>query len=181
LAPPTREQRFEVLFREHYGAVRGYALRRGATDAAQDVVAETFLVAWRRLDEVPDDALPWLYGVARRVLANQRRSASRGEALDRRLAGAESAAGPSFDPGETTGEAELVRLALGRLSDNSREALMLVAWHGLTGARAARAAGCSRATFAVRLHRARVQLAAELAALEPAPVCDVKPQSMEVG
>jgi RNA polymerase sigma-70 factor, ECF subfamily len=58
---------------------------------------------------------------------------------------------------------------------------MLVAWHGLTGARAARAAGCSRATFAVRLHRARVQLAAELAALEPAPVCDVKPQSMEVG
>ena len=179
--PLTREQRFESLFREHYGAVRGYALRRATPDAAQDVVAEAFLVTWRRLDVVPDDALPWLYGVARRVLANQRRSASRGAALERRLAGAEGAAGPSFDPGEAAGETELVRLALGRLPESSREALTLVAWDGLTGARAARAAGCSSATFAVRLHRARTRLAAELAALEPNPARDVKPQSMEVG
>jgi RNA polymerase sigma-70 factor (ECF subfamily) len=115
------------------------------------------------------------------VLANQRRSANRGAALERRLVGAATVAGSSFDPGETAGETELVRLALGRLPESSREALMLVAWHGLTGARAARAAGCSRATFAVRLHRARTRLAAELAALEPAPVRDVEPQSMEVG
>jgi DNA-directed RNA polymerase specialized sigma24 family protein len=76
----TREDRFEELFREHYRAVRGYALRRAPGDLAQDVVSETFLAAWRRLDDVPDDALPWLYGVARRVPANQRRSADRGSA-----------------------------------------------------------------------------------------------------
>jgi RNA polymerase sigma factor (sigma-70 family) len=181
LVPATREQRFEDLFRENYGAVRGYALRRAAPEAAQDVVAETFLVAWRRLDDIPDDALPWMYGVARRVLANQRRSAARGAALRRRLAGAESGAPSTLDPGETAGETELVRQALGRLSDGSREALLLVAWDGLSAARAARAAGCSRATFAVRLHRARARLAAELAALEPSAVPGVKPQSMEVG
>ena len=180
LGAPTRDETFEGLFRENYAAVRGYALRRAAPEAAQDVVAETFLVAWRRRDDVPDDALPWLYGVARRVLANQRRSASRAAALERRLAGAETAANPP-DPGETADDSELLRLALDRLPERSREALMLVAWHGLSAARAARAAGCSRATFAVRLHRARGRLAAELAALEPATVPDVEPQSMEVG
>ena len=168
-----REDTFELLFQRHYPAVRAYALRRTSPDAAQDVVAETFLVAWRRLDEVPDDALPWLYGVARRVLANQRRGAERGDALARRLAGATSAAAAD-DPGERAGDAELVRLALGRLPESSREALMLVAWHGLSGARAARAAGCSRATFAVRLHRARARLAAELAALEPPTVSNIE-------
>jgi RNA polymerase sigma-70 factor (ECF subfamily) len=60
--PPPREERFEGLFRATYPAVRAYALRRSAPEAAKDVVAETFLVAWRRLDEVPEDALPWLYG-----------------------------------------------------------------------------------------------------------------------
>jgi hypothetical protein len=117
LAPSKREQRFEDLFRENYGPVRDYALRRAAPDAAQDAVAETFLVAWRRLDDVPDDGLPWLYGVARRVLANQRRSASRGAALERRLAGALTTAAPA-DPGETAGDSELMRQAL----DSSRPA-----------------------------------------------------------
>ena len=177
---PTRDERFEGLFRENYAAVRAYAVRRASPEAAQDVVAETFLVAWRRLDDVPADALPWLYGVARRVLANQRRSADRGEALERRLAIAAAPVG-ALDPGDTAGDNELMRLALGRLSEPSREALMLVAWHGLTGARAARAAGCSRGAFAVRLHRARGRLTAELASLELAADRDVEPQSMEVG
>jgi RNA polymerase sigma factor (sigma-70 family) len=169
----TREERFEGLFRANYAAVRAYALRRTSPDAAQDVVAETFLVAWRRLDDVPADALPWLYGVARRVLANQRRTASRGAALEQRLSGSTPPAA-SPDPGDSAGDAELLRLALGRLSERNREALTLVAWHGLSGARAARAAGCSRAAFAVRLHRARARLAAELAALEPNTVAEVE-------
>lgn len=176
---PTRGERFEGMFRANYPLVRAYALRRAAPDAAQDVVADTFLVAWRRLEEVPDDALPWLYGVARRVLANQRRSAGRSEALERRIAEAPTAR-ESHDPGERMADAELMRLAMGRLSDRSREALMLVAWDGLSGAGAARAAGCSRATFAVRLHRARARLAAELAALRGAPVTDPEPNSLEV-
>jgi RNA polymerase sigma factor (sigma-70 family) len=162
----TPSERFERLFREHYAAVRGYALRRTVRDAVPDVVSETFLVAWRRLDDVPDDALPWLYGVARRVLANQRRSAGRSAALERRLETAAPAAGAA-DPAESLGEAELVRGALARLPEPYREALMLVAWHGLSGARAARAAGCTRAAFGVRLHRARTRLRRELRALEP--------------
>jgi RNA polymerase sigma-70 factor (ECF subfamily) len=176
-----RGDRFERLFRESYPLVRAYALRRAAPDAAQDVVADTFLVAWRRLEDVPEDPLPWLYGTARRVLANQRRSAARGVALEQRLSGAAGAAARP-DLGDSVADAELVREALGRLSDHGREALMLSAWEGLDGARAARAAGCSKAAFAVRLHRARGRLAAELASLEELPPSDrsPEPRSLEV-
>jgi RNA polymerase sigma-70 factor, ECF subfamily len=174
----TRADTFEGLFRDNYPFVRAYALRRAAPEAAQDVVADTFLVAWRRLEDVPEDALPWLYATARRVLANQRRSAARGLALDERLSGAVGSGG-SVDLGDSVADAELVRLALGRLSGRSREALMLVAWDGLDGARAARAAGCSRAAFAVRLHRARAQLAGELASLESPPAPSPEPRSLE--
>lgn len=173
-----RAERFEQLFREGYPLVRAYALRRAAPDVAQDVVADTFLVAWRRLDDVPADALPWLYATARRVLANQRRSAARGVALAQRL-GVTAGAGSSVDLGDSVADAELVRLALDRLSDLSREALMLVAWEGLDGARAARAAGCSKAAFAVRLHRARAQLAGALASLEGPRAPSREPRSLE--
>jgi RNA polymerase sigma-70 factor (ECF subfamily) len=159
-------QRFEDLFRRHHGAVRAYVRRRIPGDAAQDAVAETFLVAWRRRDEVPDDALPWLYGVARRVLANQRRGAARAAALATKAAGAEPLT--AEDASERVAEGDAIRLALSRLGDRDRETLMLVAWEDLDPARASRAAGCSRAAFAVRLHRARRRLAAELEALEPA-------------
>lgn len=169
---PTRADRFEGLFREHYPLVRAYALRRAAPDAAPDVVAETFLVAWRRLEDVPDDALPWLYATARRVLANQRRSADRSAALEARIAAAGPRAAP-IDAAERVADADLMRIALGRLSERSREALALVAWEGLSTERAARVAGCSKAAFAVRLHRARERLSSELAALQrphlPAP------------
>ena len=175
---PNRADRFERLFRESYPLVRAYALRRAAPDVAQDAVAETFLVAWRRLDDVPEDALPWLFATARRVLANQRRSAARGVALEQRLSGSAGTSGAA-DLGDRVADAELVRLALGRLSDRSREALMLIAWEGLDGARAARAAGCSRAAFAVRVHRARAQLAGELASLEVPPVPSPEPRSLE--
>jgi len=173
---PTTTERFEGLFRDHYPAVRAYALRRAPSEMAQDVVSETFMVAWRRLEDVPADALPWLYGVARRVLANQRRSAGRIAALEQRLL-AETVPDTTGDPGSRAGETELMRSALARLSENDREALMLVAWHGLSGARAARAAGCSRATFAVRLHRARTRLATSVSSFDTPTV----PDAMEVG
>jgi RNA polymerase sigma-70 factor (ECF subfamily) len=179
LVAPIRNERFEGLFRENYAPVRAYALRRAPRDMAQDVVAETFLVAWRRLDDVPVDALPWLYGVARRVLANARRSAERGVALEQRLA---TAAVPVSlaDPGDNVGDAEIVRAALARLSERDRETLMLVAWHGLPPARAARAADCTRAAFSVRLHRARARLAAQLASVEPPAAGHVEAPSLEV-
>jgi RNA polymerase sigma-70 factor (ECF subfamily) len=174
----TRSERFESVFRDHYAAVRAYALRRTAREAAQDVVAETFLVAWRRFDDVPADALPWLYGVARQVLSNQRRSAGRRAALQQRLLSTTTTG--SRDPHESLDDAESVRTALDRLSDHDREALILVGWHGLSGARAARAAGCSRGAFAVRLHRARARLARELHLLET-PAVTLEPDSLEVG
>jgi RNA polymerase sigma-70 factor (ECF subfamily) len=77
---------FEALFHQHADAVLAYAIRRSDVDAAEEVVAETFAVAWRRLDVVPDPALPWLLGVVRRVLANELRSLGRAEALTLRLA-----------------------------------------------------------------------------------------------
>jgi len=86
-------QQFEHTFREHHDAVLAYALRRTGDDDARDAVAETFLVAWRRFGEAPGDGqLAWLYGVARRVLANQRRAAGRRTALVDRLGTAAAAA-----------------------------------------------------------------------------------------
>jgi RNA polymerase sigma-70 factor (ECF subfamily) len=175
---PSRADKFEALFREHYPLVRAYVLRRAAPDAAQDAIAETFLVAWRRLEDVPDDVVPWLYATARRVLANQRRSATRTAALEERIATAGPPAAP-FDAAEHVADKELVRVALGRLSERSREALTLVAWEGLSTERAAQVAGCSKAAFAVRLHRAREQLTSELAALQRAPMPAPEATTME--
>jgi len=173
-AEADRRTRFEALFAECHPPVRAYALRRAPFDVAQDVVAETFLVAWRRLDDVPrSEPLPWLYRVARGVLANARRSAARADALVAR-AGAAEPPPASCDPGERLGDAEVVRSALAALSEADREVIMLVAWEGLDAVAAARAAGCSRATFAVRLHRARRRLAAALAH-ERDPVPDLEP------
>jgi DNA-directed RNA polymerase specialized sigma24 family protein len=130
---PTRDEMFEGLFRENYPAVRAYALRRASREAARDVVAETF--RWpgggsttsRRTLSPGSTA-------SRGVLANQRRSADRGAALELRLATAAAPAGAP-DPGDTVGDNELMRLALGRLPERSREALILVAWHGITDSR----------------------------------------------
>lgn len=70
-------EEFSALYREHYGAVLRYCRRRTDEETARDAAAETFLVAWRRREVVPQDPLPWLYGVARRVLANAARGAGR--------------------------------------------------------------------------------------------------------
>src|SRR6478672_12798585 len=86
ILPSEREVRFEQLFRSEADAVRSYALRRADPADADDVVAETFLVAWRRFDEMPSDPRPWLLSVARNVLANRRRSDRRQVSLSDRLA-----------------------------------------------------------------------------------------------
>jgi RNA polymerase sigma-70 factor (ECF subfamily) len=148
-------ERFARLYEEHGGRVLAYALRRAAPDVAADVVAETFLVAWRRLDDVPAEPLPWLLGVARRVLANRRRSEGRLERLHERAAGERPRDAPEPPDGA-------LAAALRRLPERDREALLLVAWDGLDGRAAARAAGCTPVAFAVRLHRARGRLRREL-------------------
>jgi len=164
---------FEALFRAHSGAVRTYVCRRCAADAADDVVADVFVIAWRRLGDVPDDPLPWLLGVARKVLANRRRGEARHRALLGRVRSEPHEAIPPWAAQSDFGESVL-RVLRG-LRERDREALLLVAWEGLSAAQAARVLGVSPNTFAARLSRARRRFAAALAAEPGEP--DRQPRS----
>jgi RNA polymerase sigma-70 factor (ECF subfamily) len=127
-----------------------------ASAIADDVVAEVFVIAWRRLDQTPADELPWLLGIARGVLANQRRGDARRLALRDRLR-ASAVAGVEHGPDVSGGESDVL-VALGSLSRSDQELLLLVAWDGLDRAQAARVLGIGMAAFSVRLHRARRRL-----------------------
>jgi RNA polymerase sigma-70 factor, ECF subfamily len=157
-----RRRRLERLFAEHSAAVRAYAERRIAHDVVDDVASDVFVVAWRRLEDVPEDALPWLLACARRIIANQSRSARRRAALRERLIDRQQ----PFSPG-LTGPDPVLGQALATLSASDREVLMLVAWEGLRAGQAAVVIGCSQRAFAMRLHRARRRLAAAMAHLDP--------------
>jgi RNA polymerase sigma-70 factor (ECF subfamily) len=161
-----RSRRGEDLFVAHAVAVRAYARRRIDPASADDVVGEVFAIAWRRGEDVPADALPWLLGCARRVLANQRRGARRREALVERLVRRRSPGAAM--PGEEGGDGVVIR-ALAQLREADREVLMLIAWEGLEPEPAAAALGCSRGALAVRLHRARRRLEAALEGQEGKP------------
>lgn len=161
-----RRERFEALFAASYQKVLVYALRRAPRDQAEDVVAETFTIAWRRLDVVPDDPIVWLYATARRVLANTRRATRRRDQLLQRLsAGLPPVPLQEPDPSDRVNETVLMRQALERLGVNDREVLMLIAWEGLTNAQAASVIGVSSQVFALRLHRARRRLTEQVAHL----------------
>ncbi|MEO7397189.1 MAG: sigma-70 family RNA polymerase sigma factor [Ilumatobacteraceae bacterium] len=156
----TRRIRLDSLFVSHAAAVFAFARRRASRVEAEDVVSETFLVAWRRLDDVPESSLPWLLGVARRVLANRRRADARQAALRSRLGpGERDVGGP---PESSQRDASIVLAALAALPPAERDAITLLAWEGLTADEAAIVLDCSRATFYVRVHRARQKLASQL-------------------
>lgn len=159
-----RRARFELLFDEHFRGVSGYARRRAAVGDADDAVAETFLLAWRRLDEVPAEARAWLLAVARRVLANQRRATERRSSLAVRVAGE-----PAPEAHPSIADAPILR-ALAELRESDRELLLLIAWDGLSTDEAAVVLGCTGAAAKVRLHRARRRLRGALdASSRPAP------------
>jgi RNA polymerase sigma factor (sigma-70 family) len=159
LPPDEREARFEALFDQHREAVRAYLWRRDP-ELADDGTAETFLVAWRRLDDVPSDhPLPWLIGVARKVRLNQRRGNRRRDHLTHRLRFERTS---SPDPAVAVGERDALWSALGRLDERDREVLLLTAWDRLDRDAVAVVIGCTRANVAVRLMRARRRLAREL-------------------
>lgn len=163
-ADSTRGDRFRALYDASYSRLLGYALRRSrTTEDAADVVAETFLVAWRRLEDVPagDEARLWLYGVARRVLANQRRGERRRERLEVRLLLEPSVWRPAARA-EDDVDLDAVARAFHRLPARDREVLELVAWEGLAPRDLSIVLDCSLATARVRLHRARKRLAREL-------------------
>ena len=151
-------RRFTEIYDAHYHRVLGYARRRVEPDDATDVVAETFVTAWRRLDAVPegDAALLWLYATARRVLANHRRGRRRRLDLERAL--------KREAPWAPQPAASIrVRDAFSALRDDDRELLLLVAWEGLDAGAIAAVIGCSRNAARIRIHRARRRFARALA------------------
>jgi RNA polymerase sigma factor (sigma-70 family) len=165
-----RRRRFNALFASYGPDIVAYCgWRAGAPSDAQDAVAEVFLTAWRRLDDVPKDdaARVWLYATARKVIANQRRSARRRFALQERLA--REPAAPQTEP---AGSDDLVHEALRRLGPRDREVLLLAEWEGLTPVQIAGVLGCLTVTARGRLHRARARFRAafeELRAGEEGP------------
>ncbi|MBD0328793.1 MAG: sigma-70 family RNA polymerase sigma factor [Thermoleophilia bacterium] len=162
------ELRFRRLFADHYRAVLAYALRRCAQRAdAEDVAAESFAVAWRRVADTPADPdreRAWLLAIAARVLANQRRSRRRLLGLLERLQGEPPQLALAADESAGTRErhAEVFR-ALRRLPSRDRELLCLVAWEQLTIGQVGEVLGCTPNAASIRLHRARRRLASELA------------------
>jgi DNA-directed RNA polymerase specialized sigma24 family protein len=151
--------RYEAAFEQHHRTVLAFALRRTSSEAdAEDAVSETFAVAWRRVDRLPeaDAALPWLLATARRVLANQHRAQGRRLRLGLRLS-----AQPREVPvvyGASTPALE----ALGRLRSDDQELLRLLVWDGLSQAEAGEVLGISANAIGIRLSRARKRFAVEL-------------------
>ena len=167
-APDIYRGRFESCFREHHARLLAFTMRRvSGREAAEDVVADTFAVAWRRRDRIPDGPLPWLYAVAANVIADQYRSTRRRHDLGRRLAHEARDEVSGSDPAESLARREAFSTAFAQLEEHEREVLRLVAWDGLEVREAAQVLGCSQGAFRVRLHRARRKLARRLDAAKP--------------
>jgi RNA polymerase sigma-70 factor (ECF subfamily) len=166
MGPPGQrdENWFTGLYHANYKPVVRYAQRRLADrEAAAELAQEVFVVAWRRRVEVPDRSLPWLYGVARRLLANR----WRGERVAARALpalGSELSRRPAAAGADAAVEVADVLAALATLGEADQELLRLIGWEELTVAEAAEVLGCGRATAAVRLHRARRRLATAMSA-----------------
>ena len=148
-------QRFTLLYDQHHPRVLAYARSRATREVAEEVASATFLVAWERLDRLPDPALPWLLAVARNLIRKHYAQAGRQQATVAVLA---ALAANEGDVAEVVVERAAMLRALASLPALDQEALTLVAWHGLAAREAATVLGCSRPAFFVRLHRARRRL-----------------------
>lgn len=167
--------RFDAAFEAHYPKVLAFAIRRVVErQAAEDVAAETFAVAWRRKDAIPEAPLPWLYGIAVRVIASEWRSSTRRRERERRYSSEAQASGR--DPAEVVSSRDAIAAAFASLTESQREVLRLTVWEGLDNRTAASVLGCSQGAFAVRLYRARRALAKYLAAGGHSPEQAVVPR-----
>lgn len=162
-----RDDKLNQLYDKHNGAVWAYCVRRLPSDDVSDAVADVFAVAWRRLDDIPEnDALPWLYGVARRVVADHMRSQNRRHRLVTRLAGVGARTPAQPEPQVIQGdEYHQVHEALSMLREKDREVLLLAAWEELPHQEIAKILECSPAAAAQRLHRAKQKLGTNYRAL----------------
>ncbi|MET0425207.1 MAG: RNA polymerase sigma factor [Actinoplanes sp.] len=157
MADPDIAKEFTALYAGNHRRVYAYAVARCGQQLADEIVADTFLVAWRRYAAMPDTAaLPWLLGVARNVIRERTRDEGRQRALAAEML---TWATDTPDVADGVAERSAVLTALAGLSEHDRETLTLIAWDGLTPRAAARVVNCSTPTFLVRLHRARHRLA----------------------
>lgn len=161
--PDPRRARFEALARDLIEPLRRFLVRRVDADTADDVLADTLLVVWRRLDDVPDHALPWVYGVARNCLANARRGDRRQERLAAKIAVVDPPVAAVAGPGEGD---PLLAEALATLGETDAELLRLWAWEQLTPAEIATVLDVTPNAVSIRLHRAREKLRVELRKIE---------------
>ncbi|WP_282205393.1 RNA polymerase sigma factor [Kitasatospora fiedleri] len=171
-------EEFSALYDTHYTAVLRYVRRRVGADSADDLAAEVFVVVWRRWADVPTEPLPWVYGVARNVVANHLRGRDRAGRLAARWEA--EPLPPVPDVAEEVAGRDRVRAAWARLGDRDREVLALIGWEDLSVRQAARSLRCSTATFSVRLLRARRRLRSALAEPVPSDAGSVKSTVLEV-
>lgn len=163
------DPRFVEFYDRFHRPVYAYCRRRAQTDAVEDAVAETFLIAWKKSDEVPsgDQALPWLYGVAHRVLTHQWRSASRRQRLADKLASSSVFTASLTEELVTIRhEANQIHAALAELSPTDQEVLRLTAWEGLSNAEISVALGIKIGAVRQRLYSAKKNLADQYNRLE---------------
>ena len=158
---PAREDRLARLYDKYNRAIRAYCLRRVRDDDVSDAVADVFAVAWRRIDDVPIEevALPWLYGVARRVVADHYRSQNRRTRLTAKVSGVRPPVPiqPDLQVVQLA-EYHQVHEALAALRGKDREILLLAAWEELSNSEIAEIVGCSTTAAAQRLYRAKQRL-----------------------
>ena len=141
----------------------GFALRRVSAEEAQDVVSETFLVAWRRLDQIPDEPLPWLLAVARNVITTRQRGHRRLTNLFTRMRQSSLVVQLDNVPADRIDLAG----AFNSLAEKDQEVLMLIGWEGLTVTQAAEVLRCNPQSVSLRLHRARKRLETRMASDAP--------------
>jgi RNA polymerase sigma factor (sigma-70 family) len=166
----AREEAFVRIYESHYGLVSAYARRRvTAWQDADDIVAETFFVVWRRLEDVPggDLTLPWLYGVARKVVSQGLRSSRRRNRLLARLGSVEGREEVVTPRTDAVDDQELVRAALARLRKQDQELLRLSEWEDLDARQLAQIFSCSVNAITIRLHRAHTRFAKALSTVAP--------------
>jgi RNA polymerase sigma-70 factor (ECF subfamily) len=156
--------RFTSIYQRNYTRVLGYALARSRREVAEDIANETFLTAWRKLDEVPqDDPLPWLLGVARNHRLKQLAAGRRRQTIADRIGQLSDERDLAvWDTGDLVVERDAGLAAFASLPEPDAEVLILSAWYGLDAAQAAVVVGCTKALYYVRIHRARRRLARAL-------------------
>lgn len=177
---PTGEERadaFRRMYEDHYSSIASYAHRRLPPQDADDLVAETFLVAWRRLDDIPAGELtrPWLYAVARRTLSESRRSQQRWDRLVGRI-GSLRRTEETIVTTDVVEDRDAVRRALARLRPQDQELLLLAEWEELDHRALGHVFGCSPNAIAIRLHRAHRRFSKAIDAADQDIVADTKPE-----